>query len=430
MTAFSPPLSLFLVALMTAGSVSTASEARTLTRDAAIRTAFSNHPDLKLASVAVGRAASRLRWSGRLENPELELNVSDDGVGRNEGERNYEVAFAQRFPLTARLRHEKGLRRHQILLAEAEIAERRRELAGEIDRAIVELLATRERERLVREGISLNSEIQRFLEEKAAAGEVSKLDAMQAKLAARTLEQERDRLAVQEQQQRLALLRLLGLGATTDLRLEAAFALPAAEPSTRADLEAILPRRPDHVLALAKIDEARAALVLEEAKRWEDVSVRLFVEGEKAVDAPNGLERNTFAGIGISIPLPLRQRNQGGIDQARLDGEEAARGVEAARFRVRGECEEAYRARLDAWNLAKEAADELPALAKEQLEEVRKAHANGEATFLQVRQAQEQLLEVRRGALDFLTDYHLAEARVRLATGAYPGLQSSSQNQK
>lgn len=407
-----------------------ASSSRALTRDEAIRTALANHPDLKVAAVAIDRAASRLRWSGRLENPGLELSLSDDGAGRNEGERNYEVAFSQRFPLTSRLRHEKGLRRHQILLAEAEVAERRRELAGEVDRALVELLATRERQRLVDEGISLNGEIVEFLEKKTASGEVSKLDAMQAKLTARSLGQERERIAAQERQQRLALLRLLGREASGDLNLEAGFALPAAEPSTRADLDTILPRRPDHVLALAKIDEASATLVLEQAKRWEDVSLKLFVEGEKAVDAPNGLERNTFAGIGVSIPLPLRKRNQDGIEQARLDGEEAARGVEAARFKIRGECEEAYRARLDAWQLAKEAADELPALAKEQLEEVRKAHANGEATFLQVRQAQEQLLEVRRAALDFLADYHLAEARVRLSTGAYPGIQTSPQNQK
>jgi branched-chain amino acid transport system substrate-binding protein len=74
-------------------------------------------------------------------------------------------------------------------------------------------------------------------------------------------------------------------------------------------------------------------------------------------DQPTGLERNTFTGIGLSIPLPLRQRNEDGIAQAKLDGEEAARSVEAARFQIRGECEEAYRVRSDAWELAGEAAN-------------------------------------------------------------------------
>lgn len=427
---FSPlhPCSLLLLLVLVAGQAPLVGAPRAVTRDEAIQMAFANHPDLKVAAIQIDRAASRLRWSGRLENPELELSVSDDGVGLNEGEGNYSVAFAQRFPLTARLRNEKGLRRHQVILAKAEIAERRRELAGEIDLALIELLAVQERRRLVADGISLNDEIQGFLEKLAAAGEVSKLDAMQAKLAARTLGQERERLAAQEKQQRLALLRLLGLEATTDLPLDASLLLPEAAPPSQAELETILSRRPDHVLALAKIDQASAALVLEESKRWEDVSLKFFVEGEKSTDAPNGLERNTFTGIGLSIPLPLRQRNEDGIAQAKLDGEEATRSVEAARFQIRGECEEAYRARSDSWLLASEAAGELPTLAKQQLEAVRAAHGIGEATFLQVRQAQEQLLEVRGAALDFLTDYHRAEARVRLVTGAYPGLATSTES--
>lgn len=421
--------SLLAVALLL-GSGPWAAAAHPLTRDAAIEMAFAKNPDLKLAAIAVERAHSRMRWSGRLENPELEFQIGEDSIGQKEGEQNYELAFTQRFPLASRLRHEKSLRRHQILLAEAEIAERRRELAGEIDRALVELLATRERGQLVREGIALNAELLRFLEEKAAAGETSKLDAMQAKLTARRLEQQREQLAAQEQQQRHALARLLGVGTETEWDLASSLELPAAAPEGQIQLEAVLPRRPDHVLALAKIDEARAALVLEDAKRWEDVSVKLFVEGEKMVDAPKGLERNTFAGIGFSIPLPLRQRNQEGVAQALLDGEAAAREVEALRFKIRSECEEAYQARRDAWKLAREAAEELPALAQEQLEAVRQAYAQGEASFLQVRQAQEQLLEVRQHALEFRTDYHLAEARARLATGAYPGLRPSPAPQK
>jgi len=421
------PSSLFLLALV-AAHVTVAAETRTVTREDAIRIAFANQPDLKVAAIQIDRAASRLRWSGRLENPELELNVSDDGVGLDEGEGNYEVAFAQRFPLTDRLRHEKGLRRHQVILAEAELAERRRELAGQVDLALIEWLSTRERGRLIAEAVTLNEEILRILEEQATAGEISKLDSMQAKLEARTLGQERDRLAAREKQERLGLLRLLGLEATTDLRLDASLVLPETAPPGHADLEAILSHRPDYVLALARIDQAKAALVLEESKRWEDVSLKFFVEGEKANDQPSGLERNTFTGIGLSIPLPLRQRNEDGVAQARLDGEESARSVDAARFRIRGECEEAYRARTDAWELASEAAGELPSLAKQQLEAVRAAHGMGEATFLQVRQAQEQLLGVRGTALDFLSDYHRAEARVRLVTGAYPGLAASTES--
>src|SRR5690606_8102948 len=106
-------------------------------------------------------------------NPELEFSVNDDGVGLNEGEGNYEVALSQRFPLTSKLKREKDLRRYQVLLAEAEIAERRRELAHEVDEAIVELLATRESIRLQEKLVGLNREIVDFLRAQAKEGLIS-----------------------------------------------------------------------------------------------------------------------------------------------------------------------------------------------------------------------------------------------------------------
>lgn len=407
-----------------------ADDAVTLSREKAIALAFANQRDLKVAALEINRAASRVQWAGRLENPELELGASGDGVGLDEGERTYEVAFSQRFPLTSKLKKEKGLRTWQVVLAEAEVVEQRRQLAGEIDRAVVELLATREKIRLGREGAALNKEIIQSLEGKVTLGEASKLDLMQANLSGRTLDQSVKLLQAQENQQRLGLNQLVGLEATTALNLTGTLELPASRPATEGEMSGILQRRPDHVLALAKIDESRAAIALEESKRWEDIAVKVFVEGESANDDPTGLEKNTFAGVGISIPLPFRQRNQDAIAQARIDAAAAAGGVEAARFTVRAECEEAWQRRLDSWELAREAGGDLLVLAEENLTGFRDAYGKGEATLAQVQKAQEQVLELRAAATNFLADYHLAEARVRYVTGAYPGLALSRSSAK
>ncbi|HQW29431.1 MAG TPA: TolC family protein [Verrucomicrobiales bacterium] len=414
-----------LVFLLVAMPLLHGDDTGSLSRDKVIALALGNNRELKIAALEINRATSRVQWSGRLENPELELSARDDGVGLDEGEGNYEIAFSQRFPLTAKLKKETGLRKYQVILAEAETAERRRQIAGEVDRALVELLSTREKIRLGREGAALNKEIVNFLEGKVKVGEISKLDLIQATLGGRTLDQEVKSLLTRERQQGLALNQLIGLEATTELRFDGSLALPGSRPPSEADLGTILARRPDHVLALAKTDEARAAILLEEAKRWEDIAVKVFVEGDKATDNPTGLEKNTFAGVGISIPIPFRQRNQDGIARAKIDEESATQGVEAARFTVRAECEEAYQARLDAWDLAREAGGELLTLAGENLAEFRKAYERGEATLTQVQKAQEQVLELRAAAAAFISDYHLAEARVRFVTGAYPGLNFS-----
>lgn len=408
------------ILLLAAGAA--LAESRTLSRDEAIQLAFRNNRDLRVAVLEIDRATSRSRWSGRLENPVLDISGRGDAIGRDDDEGVFEVAFTQDFPLTSRLRKEKDVRRHQILLAEAEIAERRRQLAGEIDHAIIDLLATREMIELQGRLAEINQEIVDFLKLQVERGEASSLEVTQALLDVRTIEQEAKSLRAEETQKLIALNGLLGVDATDDTRITGSLDLPGSRPETEADLDAILARRPDYVLAAARIDEARAAIALEEASRWEDMSVSLILEREDAVDEPDGLESNTFAGVGFSIPLPLRKRNQDGIEQARIDHTAARKGVEAVRFRIRGEAEKAYHDRADAWAIARDSTGELLRLAEKNLEDFRGAYQQGQAELVQVQKAQEQVLRLRTAGAGFLADYHHACADVRTATGAYPGI--------
>lgn len=409
-----------------------AEESELLSTGQAIRLAFEKNRELRIADLEIERAAIRLRWSGRLSNPELEISALGDGIGRNEGESGYEVAFSQSFPLTSRLRDEKNLRQSQVLLAEAEIAERRRQLAAKIDHAIIELLNTRRKSELQGGLDELNSEITTFLKDRAEVGEASPLEAIQSELNGRMLKQSIASLKAEELRQRLALNQLIGIEPDDRREFTGDLDLPDGKPDQRAKLEDIFQKRPDYVLASAKIDEAAAAIALEHSKRWEDVSLRLFLEGDESTDEPVGLERNTFAGVGVSIPLPLRQRNQEGIAQAQVDREAAEKSVDALTFRIRSDYEEAFQQRLAAYQLAAEAAGEVIGLAEKNLEEFRKANQQGQASLLQVQRAQEQVLELRTAALEFITNYHRADARLRKITGSYPGLSlsSSSSNSK
>ncbi|MDF1658129.1 MAG: TolC family protein [Verrucomicrobiales bacterium] len=412
----------FFSAFLLAASPLSAGETVNISRTSGIELALQNNRELAIAELAISRAKVEARWAGRLDNPELELNYSDDGVGLDENEGVFEVAFAQRFPITSRLKDEKRLRAQQILLSEAEIAERRRELAGEVDLAVIELLATRSLLEQQRELLALNAKIVSFLDEQAAQGVVSKLDATQAKLTGRSLKQRISAHEAQEVAQAAEVKKLIGLAPETHITLANGLRLPGSRPEIRTAYDAIFSQRPDLVLALAKIGEADAALAFETAKRWEDVSLRVFAERERAVDAPIGLERNSFLGVGISIPLPLRQRNQAGIEKAQIDRTGAEKSVEATRFHIRSEYEEAYQHRLANWNLAREASGEVLTLADENFEEYEKAYREGQASFLQVQRAQEQQLGLQTAATEAVAEYYRADAQLRFVTGDYPGL--------
>lgn len=393
-----------------------------ISRTSGIKLAFRNNRELAIAELAVARAKADARWAGRLDNPELELGISDDGVGRDENEGAFELAFAQRFPITSRLKDEKRLRAQQILLAEAEIAERRRELAGDVDLALIELLATRGLLERQRELFVLNGKIVAFLDEQAAQGLVSKLDATQAKLTGRSLKQRITALETQEVTQAAQVKQLVGLEPETHIIFDNGLRLPTDSPGIRTAYEGIFRQRPDLVLALARIVEADATIAFEQAKRWEDVSLRVFAERERAVDEPTGLERNSYLGVGLSIPLPLRQRNQAGIEKAQIKRVDAEKSLDATRFHIRSEYEEAFKHRLANWKLAREASGEVLAIANENFEEYEKAFREGQASFLQVQRAQEQQLELQTAALETVAEYFRSDARVRLVTGDYPGL--------
>jgi len=399
-----------------------AGESLSLSLEQVIEVALEKNRDLQIATLEIERAKSRLRWSGRLSNPELEITGSSDFVGLDDGESVYELAFVQKFPVTSKLKDEKNVRRVQLLLAQTEMAENRRTLAHEVHALAVELLAggiTRTaQERL----INLNKEISDSLHARAQVGEASKLDVIQMRLNGRSLARDIAVLDAQMTHLQLALKEKLNLAPDQSIKLKGELKLPASVPADKINLKRVLQNRPDYLTALVKADVAKADLVLQKAKRWEDVGVSLFTQSEKSVDEPVGLERNTFLGIGFSIPLPFRQRNQEGIEVATINIDSSQREGEARKFVIENELASAIQLRSAAWKIASETIEKDVRLANENFEAFKKAYENGQVSIIQVQRAQEQLIELENTALKLQREYHLAEATVRFVCGAYPDL--------
>ena len=389
-------------------------------RNSAIRTAVSNNRELAVAVLEIDRAESRLRWSGRLPNPEIELSTSTDQFGLNEDEGALEIAFSQRFPITSRLKKEKIVRERDVELARLELQIRQRQLAYEADKGWIELRSAERLKSLQSELLAINETVSKFLAERAKLGEVSPLDVAQASLNGKLLEQEvgKSKAAVSNSRSRLGML--LGLDPGVEFSLADSFPFPDSPPSVALDLESVLQNRPDFVAILTAKDLGFAQLDLAMAERWDDLSVRVFAENEYAVDAPGGRERNTFLGLGISIPLPLRNKNEQAIEEAKIDIEKAGRERSAMAFAIHSELRRAINARKAAYDLADSVRTESLPLAKKNFEQFRNAQRDGQASLLQVQQAQAQLLTIETTALELIESYGLLDAEVRFMAGTYP----------
>jgi len=389
--------------------------AAVLTPETAVERALELHPILRLAEHRIAQAEARVRHAGIRANPQLGFSVRSDVIGDQNSEHALEVELRQRFPMTDRLQKEKDLRRVQVDLARAELGEARHALSSTVRAAVLEHAIEAKQETLFRIQRGINQEVLSFLESQRETGEISPLDINEAQLAGKKLEREQRSLELRLQQSIAVLKRHIGLGPTADLRVSADLTLPAQLPmkATAHQLAHQLENHPEIQLVRHRIAAAQAGVALEQSKKYEDLSLGVTLGQDKAVDAPDGLDRNAFLGFGVSVPLPLRRQNQrqladaeGAVRMAETElmvlGKELAHTRAIARLRME-----------NAFLLARETNGDIITLAEKNLKDAQEAHATGLATFTQVQRAQQSLVDVLRAALNASADYHRAASAYR-----------------
>lgn len=297
--------------------------------------AFYYHPDIDraqaqrlVAEAAIVTAGGRPNPTAgvsfqRSENPPAGVSPWTNGLSldfpiETAGKRHYRVETAQRLAQAAKLR-------------EAETVWQVR------SRVRADLLAAYPTAPLVRRQRDLQKEITRMLERRFAVGYASQPELTQARLALNQAV-----LALRENQKRNAedLARLaaaVGVPAAaidgTAISFDAFEQLPpvAALPPAEARREALL-SRPDVLAALAEYEASQSALQLEIAKQYPDISLGpgyLWDAGQVKWS------------LGLSLVLPLLNRNQGPIAEAKARREEAATAFLAVQAKAIAEVDEA-----------------------------------------------------------------------------------------
>lgn len=388
-----------------------------LTVDSAIQRALENNPELQAVRMRIAVAEANRKWAGRLDDPALEASGTTDQFGLDDGEGVLELAIEQRFPLTRRLAREREVSDWDLALAKAEVAVREWQLAGEVQEAALLVLGIhskielRERIREVRGDLARN--LQRYFER----GEASQLDVTEADLEIQAQVKEIGRLRAEEEVLSGALRGLVGLPPATRILMSGALRSPAQVEEISE--QQVLSQRPDLLLRILQERRAEAAIALAATRRWQDVAVRFLLEREASEDAPEGLERNTFLGAGISIPIPLRTPAARMTDAPTRELVAAQASSEALRMAIRNEVATARDALARRREIWLQASGQSLTLARRNVEEVRQAWQTGKESFTRLQLAQERQLAIEEEAIESLQAYHLAKARLDRATGYF-----------
>jgi cobalt-zinc-cadmium efflux system outer membrane protein len=367
------------------------------------------NPDLAAARMLIKEASGRLAQSGRLSNPELQSSIEHNSRLR---EGRIEIGISQKFPITNRLQLEKDVSLSELEAAKAEVRETERKLIGRSRELVVNLQASRERRKLLSELIGVSTEFAEFLNKAAEKGEGSTLDAGQAKLETAILSVEIPQLQAREAALMGELKPLLGMRISDPMYVGGDLGDPTLPTK---DLKPAM--RPDLKAATLTSQAASQQVELEKARRYADVEGGLFFAGERAEDAPGGYEDEAIIGFQFKIALPLWDKNEGAIQEAKARKKRKDLEVDALRRNI-NLAAQSTRDEMTKWKRLIEEIDEtLLPLAEQQSKFAEEAYRNGQGEIQSVLRTREKRLQLAASKLDALKEFHLARVRHKTALG-------------
>jgi cobalt-zinc-cadmium efflux system outer membrane protein len=137
----------------------------------------------------------------------------------------------------------------------------------------------------------------------------------------------------------------------------------------------------------------------------------IFAAAERAEDAPNGYDNEAIVGLRFKIPLPLRNKNEGAIQEAAARQQRKEMEAAALGRNIRLQAD-AARDEMRAWaEMIAEINSTLLPLADEQSALAETAYRSGQGEIQSVLRAREKRLQLAAARLDALREFHLARVR-------------------
>ena len=386
-------------------------DGRTINLNEAVARTLLRNPELIAFGHQIQAQDGRVLQAGLAPNPELSFTVENAlGTGEFKGFDSAEATLSIAWIL------ERGVRQRRLdtaragvslLTVEADIM--RLDAAAETARLFLSCLSNQVRMVSANEAVQLAQETVNAIQKRVKAGKSPQADLSraQAELARMKLNQEdiehellsaSRRLAAQWGETEPGFTRVSGNLLT----------LPNTE--SFATLKTRIDQNPEFARFLSKQRLGEAELRLAEAQRKPNWRVsagvrRLEFFNDEALVA------------NITIPLTLRNRNQGGIAEARANLAQTEADAIAARIRIETSLFVIYQELQHSLHRAKAFRNEIIPRIEQAMTDTRSAYERGRYSYLEWRTAQEDLLAARSALVDASVDAHLNVIEIERLTG-------------
>lgn len=381
----------------------------------AIKWVIKDNPELKASALNVQAADALHQYAGQLDNPEVTVELEDFlGSGPMAGFSGVQttLALSQRFALGGKRSAKSSIAGASLSLAQAQSKRRRLDILAETITRFLHVVADQHRldvanraKRLAQDGLT-------FATRRVRSGGAHLVEQRRADIAvARShIRQEHAEHELAASRRRLSMMwgEAEAHFASAKADLFASYDLP-----TYAVLAAQIDRSPELVQLAEQVAVQKAKIALAEARAVPDLSVS--IGGRRAERA------NAFGMVfGVSIPIPLFERNQGAAGAAAFKRGEIGAEQQARRVRLLaalyGYIQELTHANEELRVLQ---GDILPN-AEGVLELITNGFKAGRFSQIELLDAQRTLVELERERIDAAEEKWIQAIRISSIIGATP----------
>lgn len=372
----------------------------------AIEQAMSQHPELGVARAEIDAMAGASLQAKARPNPAIAFTQE----GMKSPSRATTVQINQLIELG-------GKRQARITAAEsaaeqarADLSARRHAIAAAVVTAFFDVLTMQERVSLAEAAVGLSQRSSLATSQRVKAGKLSPVEETKAKVAEANVRIELVQARAEVSSARARLTTAIGrpLGSfALEGRLDELPPLQNYE-----GFQAQLDQSPALQRAEMEVRRRKALTAVENARRVSDITVSLGAKRDQE-------QSRTQTVIGLSIALPLFDRNEGNILEALKREDKALLELASTRMQLESEAIQARErlssARAEAQSLA---VDVIPG-AQSAYDAATKGFELGKFSFLEALDAQRTLLQARSQYLKALAEAHRANAELNRILGTH-----------
>lgn len=394
-----------------------------------VEMALSQNADLQSTRQRTAEAQALLRQSSFKPNPAVEASYGDGApVGSGQNLREMSIGYSHIFELGGKRQRRIEVSEIGVKLAELAIADRERQIRADVKSRFGEALAAIRNLQFTEELLTLNRETFQVTQARVQEGEAPKVD--QGLLQVDVGRLESDRMLMENQVLRnvLALKPLIGIALHQSLTLQGDLRTWITDTTLESALAKAMESRPD--LAAARVEQSMRGAETRAAKAEAVPNLVGSVRFTRSNDRLDqfGLNRagnvvpiqdlDRILTVGVSINLPVRNRNLGNIQAAEARMAGAKLWLEYVEQVVAQEVTSAYR-RFEAATRAREIFETTVLdRSQENVRVIRAAYTAGELRLFDVLNEQRRLVDTQKAYTEVLREYFHSLVELERAIGA------------